>query len=36
MGIGIFELILGAACLLFLVAVVAGVIVLSTKKPHDQ
>jgi hypothetical protein len=35
MGIGIFE-ILGAVCLLFLVAVVAGVIVISMKKPHDQ
>jgi hypothetical protein len=36
MGIGFFELIFGVVCLLFIIAVVAGMIVLSMKKPHDQ
>ncbi len=35
-GIGFFELVIGGACLLFVIAVVAGIIVLSTKKPPDQ
>ena len=35
-GVGIFELIIGVGCLLFIIAVVAGIIVLSTKKSDDQ
>ncbi len=35
-GIGFTELIIGGICLLFIIAIVAGIIVMSTKKPHDQ
>ena len=35
-GIGVMEIIIGGVCLLFFAAVVAGIVVLSTKKPRDQ
>lgn len=35
-GVGIIELIIGALCLVVFVAIVAGVIVMIKKKPHDQ
>ena len=35
-GVGIIELIIGALCLVVIVAIVAGVIVKIKKKPDDQ
>jgi flagellar basal body-associated protein FliL len=32
---GLIEIILGVVCLLFIAAVVAGIIVMATKKPRD-
>jgi len=34
-GIGTVELIIGSVCLLFIIAIVDGIIVMSMKKPHD-
>lgn len=35
-GIGVVEIIIGGLCLLFFSGIVAGIIVMASKKPHDQ
>ncbi len=35
-GIGLIEIIIVGVCLLFVAAVVAGIVVLAMKKPNDK